>query len=262
MLIRRRLSRMRTLGRAGPAAFAVLLFASLSTGASQAGNVRAAVAANFTGAAKAIGAAFTAATGHTVVFSFGATGQLYAQITQGAPYDVFLAADAVRPARAEAEGLARAGTRFTYATGAIVLYSADPTRVTGATTLRRGGFARLAIANPTTAPYGLAAVETMKALGVYDAVSGRIVQGGSIVQAFQFVASGNAELGFVARSQLVGVDGGSRWDVPADLHPVIAQDAVLLEAGVNNAAAPAFLAFLRGEAAREIITAHGYGAGN
>ncbi len=241
---------------------AAVLAAVLGTGAAGADTVSVAAAANFAAAAREIGAAFTAAGGHEVTFSFGSTGQLYAQISQGAPFEVFLAADQDRPARAERDGLAVPGTRFTYATGAIVLFSADPGLVTGADTLRTGHVTKLAIANPVTAPYGHAAVETMKALGVYDTLAPRIVQGGNVVQAFQFVASGNAEVGFVSRAQLVGVEGGSRWEVPADLYPAIAQDAVLLTAGADNAAARAFLEFLRGGTAREIIAAYGYDAGN
>ncbi len=243
-------------------ALAVVLAAAVAPRLTAADTVHAAVAANFTGAANEIGSAFAAATGHEVMYSFGATGQLYAQITQGAPFDVFLAADRERPGQAEREGYAVPGSRFTYATGAIVLYSADPALVSGADTLRRADFTRLAIANPATAPYGHAAIEALKALGVYEALAGRIVQGNNIAQVYQFVATGNAELGFVAQAQVAIRDGGSRWPVPSGLYPAIAQDAVLLNSARGNEAARAFLDFLRGDAAREIKSRYGYGPGN
>lgn len=229
----------------------------------RAGETLVAVAANFTEAAQDIGAAFEAATGHDVTFSFGPTGQLYAQITQDAPFDVFLAADQARPEKAEAEGLAVAGSRFTYATGRLVLWSADPGLIgaDGPAVLADGGFAHLAIANPVTAPYGAAAVAVMQALGVHDALSSRLVQGKSISQTHQFVATGNAELGFVALSQVIGDDGGSRWTVPAGLYPPIRQDAVLLKTGADNDAAKAFLDFLQGPEATRIIESYGYATG-
>jgi molybdate transport system substrate-binding protein len=245
------------------AAWAVVAFAFSSLCAPAfAGEARVAVAANFTAAAKEIGILFAKATGHKTVFSFGSTGQLYTQITQGAPFDVFLAADEARPEKAIAEGLAVPGSRFTYATGRIVLYSRDKDLVRGEAILSAGKFTRLAIANPTTAPYGAAAVEALKALGVYDAVRGRIVQGNNIAQTFQFVDSGNAEVGFVALSQLAGNFGGSKWIVPQNLYSVIAQDAVLLERGKTNDAALAFLGFLKGPQARAVKERFGYGAGS
>ena len=223
--------------------------------------VAVAVAANFTDAAKEIGAAFEAATGHDVVFSFGSTGQLFAQIGKGAPFDVFLAADRARPARAEGAGLTVSGSRVTYATGRLVLFSRDPNRVTGPNALDAADLTRLAIANPKTAPYGAAAVAVLKALGRYEALAGRLVRGSNIAQAYQFVATGNADLGFVALSQVILTEGGSRWVVPEDLHPPIAQDAVLLKRGAANPAARAFLTFLRGAKARAIEHAFGYGTG-
>ena len=227
-----------------------------------AAEVRIAVAANFTEAAKEIGTLFETASGHTVVFSFGSTGQLFAQIAQGAPFDIFLAADQTRPERAVRDGYGVAGTRFTYATGRIVLYSADPTLVQGAKTLEQAYFTKLAIANPVTAPYGAAAVETLQALGVYEAVEGKIVQGMNIAQAYQFVATGNAELGFVALSQVARNHEGSRWQVPEALHSVIAQDAVLLSRGAANEAARAFLTFLKGPVALTAKEKFGYRAGD
>lgn len=222
---------------------------------------RVAVAANFTEAAREIGARFTGTTGHEVVFSFGSTGQLYTQITQDAPFEVFLAADQVRPAKAVEEGHAVAGTRFTYATGRLVLFSRNGGLVKGEATLRSGDFSKLAIANPVTAPYGAAAVEAMKALGVHDALAGRIVQGTNIAQAYQFVATGNAELGFVALSQVARHDEGSRWIAPRTLHAPIAQDTVLLKRGAGNPAAQAFIEFLKGPEAHVVIRNYGYDAG-
>lgn len=219
-----------------------------------------AVSANFTSAAKEIGAAFEAATGHDVTFSFGATGQLYTQITQGAPFDAFLAADQARPERAEADGHAVPGSRFTYASGKLVLWSADPDLIDGTgTVLTEDRPDRIANTNPVTAPYGAAAVEAMQALGVYEALAPRLVQGKTVLQTYQFVATGNAALGFVALSQVVGHEAGSRWVLPGDLYTPIRQDAVLLRHGAENAAAQAFLDFLKGPEAAAIIEGFGYG---
>ena len=232
----------------------------VATGAAHAGEVKVAVAANFTEAAKEIGARFAASTGHKAVFSFGSTGQLYTQISQDAPFEIFLSADQERPKKAADENLAVAGTLFTYATGRIVLFSTDKNLVKGEATLREGRFTRIAIANPATAPYGAAAIETMKKLRIHEALSTKIVQGNSIGQTYQFVATGNAELGFVALSQIAGSAEGSRWIVPPDLHAPIAQDAVLLKKGAANEAARAFIAFLKGPEARAVKEKHGYGA--
>lgn len=226
-----------------------------------AAELKVAVAANFTEPAKAIGALFQASSGHKLVLSFGATGQFYAQIAQGAPFEVLIAADTATPAKAIAEGHAIAGTAFTYAVGKLVLFSKSGALVLGEATLRDGRFAKLAIANPATAPYGTAAVETMKALGVYEALAPKLVQGNNIAQAFQFIDTENAELGFVALSQVALVKGGSRWIVPTNLHSPIAQDAVLLKAGAGSDAAKAFLSFLKGPQARGVIETFGYGAG-
>jgi len=240
-------------------AIAAFVVASLLSGPAVAGRTNVAVAANFTQAAKEIAAAFQAETGHEAVLSFGSTGQLYTQITQDAPFEVFLAADTRRPAKALADGFGVEGSDFTYAIGKIVLWSTDADRVKGADTLDADGFDRIAIANPETAPYGAAAVEAMKGLGVYDALEGKIVQGNNIAQAFQFVETGNAELGFVAKSQIAGSDAGSRWEVPSDLYAPIRQDAVLLKKGADNAAAAAFLDFLKGPVAGAVIKKYGYG---
>ena len=218
-----------------------------------------AVAANFTEPARAISAAFERATGHKALLAFGASGGFYTQISHGAPFEVFLSADADRPARAEQEGLAVPGTRFTYAVGRLVLYSATPGLVDArGAVLKRGGFDRIAIADPATAPYGLAAVETMRRLGVEAALKPKIVTGSSIAQAYQFASTGAAQLGFVALSQVVAVRGGSRWIVPTGFHAPIEQQAVLLRTGEKNPAARAFLAVLKGRTALAIIRRYGY----
>jgi molybdate transport system substrate-binding protein len=218
-----------------------------------------AVAANFTEPAKAIAAAFKAKTGHTATLSFGASGQFYTQIAHGAPYEVFLSADAERPLKAEQEGLSVPGTRFTYAVGRLVLYSKTPGLVDAkGAVLTSDRFEKLSIADPAAAPYGEAAVETMRKLKVYDALAPRIVRGASIAQAYQYVATGNAELGFVALSQVIDQPGGSRWLVPAADHAPIQQQAVLLRTGQKNPAARAFLTFLKSPAAVAIIKRYGY----
>lgn len=221
-----------------------------------------AVAANFTEAAKELAGLFERANSHKVVYSFGSTGQLYAQLSQGAPFDAFLSADQERPRMAIEAGYAIKGSDFTYATGRIVLFSMSRTLVNGEDTLRRPDFDKLAIANPATAPYGAAAVETMKALAVYDSLAQQLVQGGNIAQTYQFVKTGNAQIGFVALSQVSGNEEGSRWLVPEHLYTPIAQDAVLLKHGEHNRAARAFLQFLQGPQARAVKEKFGYGAGS
>jgi molybdate transport system substrate-binding protein len=183
-------------------------------------------------------------------------------VRQGGPYGVFLSADEATPRRLEAEGLGVPGTRLTYAVGRLVLWSARPGRVDDAgAVLREAAFRRLAVANPKLAPYGAAALEAMSRLGVLESLRPRLVQGENIAQTYQFVASGNAELGFVALSQ-VQADGriasGSGWLVPSSLHAPLRQDAILLSPGRDNPAARALLAFLRSDAARALIRAHGY----
>jgi len=236
--------------------FVVALIAAAPALAAQ---VSVAAAANFTEPAKEIAARFKARSGHDATLSFGSSGQFYTQIANGAPFEVFLSADAERPQKAEADGLAVAGSRFTYAVGRLVLYSKTPGLVDGkGVVLKSGRFQKLAIADPKTAPYGLAAVETMKKLGVAEALAPKLVQGTSITQAYQFVDTGAAEVGFVALSQVVAVKGGSRWVVPAADHTAIDQQAVLLKTGAANPAAAAFLAFLKGAEARAIIRKYGY----
>lgn len=233
---------------------------ALSAAPAFAAEVQVAVAANFTGPAKAIAAAFTGATGDQVSLSFGSSGQFYAQIAHGAPYQVFLSADAARPAKAEQAGLGVPGTRFTYAVGRLVLFSKHPGLVDPAgAVLRSGRFSRIAIADPATAPYGAAAVQTLQKLGAWPQAQAKIVKGEDITQAYQFTATGAADLGFVALSQVVGEPGGSRWVVPETLHAPIAQQAILLEPGADAPAARAFLAFLKGPQARAIIRRYGYG---
>ena len=230
-------------------------------GPSQAANTKVAVAANFTAAAKEIATAFAAETDHTATLSFGSTGKLYTQIANGAPFSVFLAADQARPIKAETDGLAVPDSRFTYAQGKIVLYSTYPDLVDseGVVLKQPGKFQKLAIANPKTAPYGAAAMETLAKLDVPTAVMDALVRGDSISQTHQFVASGNAQLGFVAQSQVVNNKEGSQWVVPANLYSPIKQDAVLLQTGAEDEAAKAFLAFLKGKTAKEIILKFGYG---
>ncbi|WP_224703587.1 molybdate ABC transporter substrate-binding protein [Devosia aquimaris] len=238
-------------------ALAVLLAASL-TGAARADSVSVAVAANFTKVAEDLAPLFTAETGHEVRYSFGATGQLYTQISQGAPFEVFLAADDERPSKAVSDGLAVDGTVFTYAVGSLALYSTSLDLSDGKAVLEDGQYDKLAIADPATAPYGRVAMEALDALGLTTAVTPRLVTGQNISQTLQFVETGNAELGFVAASQVVGKS--SVWIVPAELHEPIRQDAVLLKLGEANPAARAYLAFLRGERALAVITAAGYAA--
>lgn len=224
-------------------------------------DVKVAVAANFTEPAKQIAAAFEKATGHKLVLSFGATGQFYAQITQGAPFEILISADSTTPAKSITEGHAVAGTAFTYAVGKLVLFSKSLDLAKGDAVLKEAKFAKIAIANPATAPYGAAAIEVLKALGVHEPLQPKLVQGNSIAQTFQFVDTGNAELGFVALSQVIFAKDGSRWTVPTRLYSAIAQDAVLLKTGTDNEAAKAFLAFLRGPEARAVIEKFGYGTG-
>lgn len=230
----------------------------LAFGEAQAAQTNVAVAANFTDAAREIAAVFKQKTGHEAVLSFGASGQFYTQITQGAPFQVFLSADDSRPKKLVEEGLAVADSRFTYAIGKLVLWSRSPGVVTGEATLKTASFAKLSICNPAAAPYGLAAVEAMKALNLYEDLKPKLVEGATITQAYQFVETGNAEIGFVALSQLTGRDAGSRWVVPQELYNPIRQDAVLLKTAAGNEAASAFIAFLRGPEARAIIDKYGY----
>ena len=217
--------------------------------------VHIAVAANFATPAKHLAEPFLRETGHRAVLSSGSTGKFYAQIKSGAPFEVLLSADEATPRRLEDEGLAVQGTRFTYATGRLALWSARPNLPMGEALLRKNDFQRLAIANPRLAPYGAAAQEVLEKLGLWANVRSKLVQGENIAQTFQFVSSGNAELGFVALSQ---VQGGSHWIVPATLHAPLKQDAVLLARGKDNAAAASFLEFLRSPRASKVVRSYGY----
>ena len=243
--------------RAVPSVVAAIAIAASS--AAHAANTNVAVAANFTEPAKEIAQLFEGKTGHKAILSFGATGQFYTQITQAAPFQVFLSADQSTPKKLVNDGLALGDTLFTYAIGKLVLFSANVNLVKGEQTLRDGQFNKIAIANPTTAPYGAAGVEVMKALGVYDKLSGKIVQGSNIAQTFQFVDTGNAEVGFIALSQVIERQSGSRWIVAQNLYTPIKQDAVVLKAGADNEAARAFAAFLKGSEALKVIEKFGYG---
>jgi molybdate transport system substrate-binding protein len=244
--------------------FRSLILAAFSFAAAQlhAEEIQLAVAANFAGPAKTLAARFEKESGHRVVMTLGSTGKFYTQIKHGAPFDVLLSADDETPERLEKESLAVAGSRFTYAVGRLVLWSPRPGIVdpTGEV-LKKGGFRHLAIANPKLAPYGRAAMETMKALDVAERLQPMLVIGENIAQAYQFTASGNAELGFVAMSQVME-DGarkpGSAWIVPAQLHAPIRQDAVLLEKGKAKPAAQEWMRFLRSAPARETIRRFGY----
>ena len=235
----------------------MVLAALLVPSLARAESISVAVAANFTQAAEKLAPLFKAETGHDIRFSFGSTGQLYAQITQGAPFQVFLAADAERPQRIVTEGLGVAGSLFTYALGALALHSATTDVSDGEAVLRAGGFDKLAIADPVSAPYGQGAVETLKQLGLFEAVQPKLVTGENIGQTLQFVQSGSAELGFVAASQVL--DRAGVWLVPQDLYSPIRQDAVLLKEGENSAAARLFMDFLASEEARAVIRTSGYG---
>ncbi|MBN9307881.1 molybdate ABC transporter substrate-binding protein [Devosia sp.] len=235
-----------------------LALAALMTVSAPAAEISAAVAANFTKPAEELGKTFTARTGDTVAFSFGATGQLYTQLSQGAPFEVFLAADDKRPALAVQEGFGVAGTVFTYAVGKVVLYSPNIDVTDGAAVLKANAFRHLAVADPRTAPYGAAGMQVLDRLGLTETVTARIVTGENISQALQFIESGNAELGFVALSQVVDKPATQVWRVPAEDYAPIRQDAVLTTAGAGDPAARAFLQFLQGDEGRAIIEKYGY----
>lgn len=238
------------------------LLVMLASASVLAEDVQVAVAANFTAPMKLIAADFEKDTGHKTVLSFGATGKFYAQITNGAPFDVFLAADTETPAKLEKEGAAVSGSSFTYATGRLVLWSAKPGVVDDkGAALLRGEFKHLAIAAPKLAPYGAAAIETMTKVGLLPSLEPKLVQGESIGQTFSMIASGNAELGFVALSQVFEdgkIKSGSAWVVPTNLHSPIRQDAVLLTRAKNNQAAVQLVAYLKTEKAKNVIRSFGY----
>ena len=223
-----------------------------------------AVAANFAEVIEELRPIFERETGHRLQATTGSTGKLYAQITAGAPFQILLSADARTPERLEAEGPGISGTRFTYAIGRLTLWSGDPAAIAGdgKAALTASGVRHIAIANPDLAPYGVAARQALQRLGLWESLQGKIVMGQNIGQTHSMVATGNAQLGFVALSAVLSPRapaGGSRWDVPQDLFAPIRQDAVLLKPGADNAAARAFLEFLKSDPAREIIGRFGYG---
>ncbi|EJF91577.1 molybdate ABC transporter substrate-binding protein [Bartonella tamiae] len=217
-----------------------------------------AVASNFTEPAKEIAKKFEESTGYKTILSFGATGSIYQQIKNGAPYDVFLAADNHRPSLLIAEGFAVKESQLTYAIGTLVLWSASKDLIKGEQSLSAENINHIAFCNPDAAPYGQAALETMKALNLYTKVQTKLVEGHNISQAFQFVKTGNAEIGFVALSQIIHEKKGSFWIVPQKYYHPIEQDGVLLQHGKDNKAAKAFMIFLNGSEASQILADYGY----
>ncbi|UVL63815.1 molybdate ABC transporter substrate-binding protein [Pseudomonas sp. B21-032] len=243
--------------------FALAALATFMTfNSAWADEVQVAVAANFTAPIQAIAKDFEKDTGHKLVAAYGATGQFYAQIKHGAPFEVFLAADDSTPEKLENEGDTVKGSRFTYAIGTLALWSAKDGYVdTKGDVLKKNEFKHLSIANPKAAPYGLAATQVLSKLQLTEATKGKIVEGQNITQAYQFVSTGNAELGFVALSQIYKdgkVSSGSAWIVPSNLHEPIKQDAVILNKGKDNAAAKALVEYLKGPKAAAVIKSYGY----
>jgi molybdate transport system substrate-binding protein len=243
--------------------FSLLILLSSMASVLNADEVTVAVASNFAKPLEALAAAFKAKTGHELKISAGATGKLYAQIEHGAPFEVLLSADSKTPEQLVAAQLAIADSRFTYALGKLVLWSSNQDYIDAqGAVLQKNEFKHLAIANPKTAPYGAAAQEVLEHLGLTKALEAKLVQGENISQTYDFVSTGNAELGFVAWSQVAqaGVlKQGSVWQIPDGFYSPIQQDAVLLTKGQNNPAAKALLAFLKTPAAQMLITEAGYG---
>ena len=239
-----------------------LILTALLAGAAHADTVSVAVAANFTAPMQKIAAEFAKDTGHKAELSFGATGKFYAQISNGAPFGILLSADDTTPAKIAREGKGVADSRFTYAVGKLVLWSKQDGYVDAqGAVLKTGKFQHVAIANPKLAPYGLAAEQTLTQLGLLEQIKPKFVQGENIGQTYQFAATGNAELGFVALSQVMEdgkIKSGSAWLVPPNMHEPIRQDAIVLNTAKDNAAAKALMDYLRGDKARAIITSYGY----
>lgn len=242
--------------------FALLALLTLNALATHADEVAVAVAANFTGPMQVIAPLFERDTGHKLSLAFGATGKFYAQINNGAPFELLLSADDETPARLIREGQGLAGSAYTYAIGKLVLWSADPKLVDNkGEILKRGGFKHIAIANPKTAPYGAAAMQALGKLSLADSLKPLVVQGENIAQTHQFISTGAAELGFVAYSQVIRNDrigSGSGWVVPGSLYDPIRQDAVLLTKGKDKPGAVALLNYLKGDKARAVIRSFGY----
>ncbi|MBP7645375.1 MAG: molybdate ABC transporter substrate-binding protein [Comamonas sp.] len=245
-----------------PSVRASVLIAALFTGAAHAETISVAVASNFTAPMQKIAAQFEKDTGHKAELSFGATGKFYAQISNGAPFGILLAADDKTPAKIAQEGKGDAASRFTYSIGKLVLWSKQDGYVdANGEVLKTGKFQHVAIANPKLAPYGLAAEQTLTKLNLLDAIKPKFVQGENIGQTYQFAATGNAELGFVALSQVMEdgkIKAGSAWVVPAEMHEPIRQDAIVLNNAKDNVAAKALMDYLKGDKARAIISAYGY----
>ena len=244
------------------ARLSLLALALLAATGARADDIAVAVAANFTGPMQVIAPIFERDTGHKLNLAFGATGKFYAQISNGAPFEILVAADDETPARLVKEGLGVAGSAYTYAIGKLVLWSADPKLIDGkGEILKKGGFKHLALANPKTAPYGAAALQTMAKLGVGDTLKPLFVQGENIAQTQQFVVTGAAELGFVAYSQVIKngqIGSGSGWLVPGNFHDPIRQDVVLLAKGKDKPAAVALMNYLKGDKAKAVIKSFGY----
>ena len=234
----------------------------MAVGSAFAEEAQIAVASNFTAPMKAIIQVFEEDTDHKIKVSYGSTGKLYAQINNGAPFEALLAADQERPALLEEEGVGVPGSGFTYAIGTLVLWSADADKVEdGPALLKSGDFNKLSLANPKLAPYGEASIETLEALGLKKTIEPKLVMGENIAQTYQFVDTGNADIGFVALSQVMEggeIVKGSGWIVPAEMHTPIRQDAVILNSGKDNTAVTELFAYLKGEKARAIIHDFGY----
>ena len=237
----------------------IVLLALTTSLSVRADSITVAVASNFTAPANDLATAFEKETGHTVRLTFGSSGKLLAQITHGAPFDVFLSADQAKPLKLEDDNLAVSGTRFTYALGTLALWTASdaPAR----DILMDGEYSRLALANPRLAPYGEAAMQVLSALDLSEASQPKIVMGENITQTWQFVATGNAEIGFVALSQILKdgeISPGNAWVIPADLYDPVKQDAVLLTRAKDNDVARQWLAFLQSEVGHNVIKGFGY----
>ncbi|PCK08598.1 MAG: molybdate ABC transporter substrate-binding protein [Alteromonadaceae bacterium] len=239
-----------------------LLVLSILPHVSRAESIHIAAASNFTGAMKALVAEFEQASGHKVHVSFGSSGKFYAQIMHGAPFQIFFSADQAKPKALEKSGLSVSGTRFTYAIGALALWSSKPGFIDSeGRRLRNGNFNKLALANPKLAPYGIAAIEVLESLKLKQNTRSKWVQGENIAQTYQFISTGNADLGFISLAQIRQKNQstpGSVWIIPTTLHEPIRQDAVLLKRGEKNRAAQELLKFIRSEQAQTIIKSHGY----